>query len=89
MTRRNTNAQTEHSRRLRAETANARIERLKTEGWERKTVLLSPEAMAVIEREKARYGGISNVIIEALMRLAGRSPNPTDKSCDDNRDGGS
>ena len=89
MTRRNTNAQTDHSRRLRAETANARIERLKTEGWERKTVLLSPEAMAIIKREKARYGGISNVIIEALMRLSGRSPDPTDTRRDDNRDGGS
>ncbi|ADC64115.1 hypothetical protein [Allochromatium vinosum] len=52
-------------------------------------MLLSLEAMAVIEREKARYGRISNVIIEALMRLAGRSPDPTDTRRDDNRDGGS
>lgn len=69
MTRRNTNAQTEHSKRLRMETANARIERLKSEGWERKTVLLPPESLDIIEHKKAEHGGISGVIIAALKKL--------------------
>jgi len=71
MTRKSRNAQTEHSRRLRMETANARIERLKSEGWERKFVLLPPESLDIIEHKKAEYGGISGVIIAALKKMTG------------------
>ena len=71
MTRKSRNAQTEHSKRLRAETANARIERLKSEGWERKSVLLPPESLEIIEHKKAEHGGISGVIIAALQKMTG------------------
>ena len=69
MTRRDTNAQTEHSRRLRQETASARRARLQSEGWRQITVLLPPETLEVIERERERCGGIALTIIEALRRM--------------------
>ena len=67
--RRNTNAQTEHSRRLRAETATARTKRLESEGWKKKTLLLPPESLETLEQHKTEYGGITGVVIEALRRL--------------------
>lgn len=71
MTRRDTNAQTEHSRRLRQETAVARRERLKAGGWRQVAVMLPPETLEIIERERARYGGIAATIIAALRKLNG------------------
>ena len=66
MTRRNTNAQTEHSRRLRAETATARRKRLQSEGWQRVDLLLPPDTIAALDRLAVRHGSRTAAMIEAL-----------------------
>ncbi len=78
--RRNTNAQTEHSRRLRAETATARRERLQAEGWRRVDVLLPPASIATLDALAARLGSRTAAVIDALndARLKARTENRTE-----------
>lgn len=65
-TRRSTNAQTEHSRRLRAETATARRERLQSEGWQQVNLLLPPDTIAALDRLATLHGSRTAAMIDAL-----------------------
>ncbi|MCK7581087.1 MAG: hypothetical protein MZV65_39325 [Chromatiales bacterium] len=66
MTRRNTNAQTPHSKRLRAETATARRERLQSEGWRQVNILLPPDSIAALDRLAQTHGSRTAAMIDAL-----------------------
>ena len=66
MTRRNTNAQTPHSKRLRAETATARRERLQAEGWRRVELLLPPDAVAALDQLATLHGSRTAALIAVL-----------------------
>jgi hypothetical protein len=61
-----TNAQTPHSRALRAATATARNRRLLADGYRRLNILLSPEASARLDR-MAKEAGSKTKVIEKLL----------------------
>ena len=64
------NANTDHSRKLRQETASARIKRLQGEGWRRLTIMLPPAAVDALERLVRRYGSKQAAIAAALEDAA-------------------
>jgi hypothetical protein len=61
-----TNAQTPHSRALRAATATARNRRLLADGYRRLNILISPEAHQALER-LAQDAGSKTAVIEKLL----------------------
>ncbi|NCC41545.1 MAG: hypothetical protein EOM21_19425 [Gammaproteobacteria bacterium] len=65
------NAQTPHSRNLRAETAAARRKRLEREGWRQVNVLLPPESIEALDQLAARLGSRQAAMIDALERRKG------------------
>lgn len=68
MTKKSTNAQTEHSKRLRAATAKARNNRLIESGYSRFLVMLSPDATADLALIQAQTGESKSSLIERLIR---------------------
>jgi hypothetical protein len=60
------NAQTPHSRALRAATATARNRRLLADGYRRLNILISPEASATLER-LVKDAGSKTAVIEKLL----------------------
>ena len=64
-----TNAQTPHSRALRAATATARNRRLLADGYRRLNILISPEASEKLMR-LAQDAGSKTAAIEKLLEKA-------------------
>ena len=64
-----TNAQTPHSRALRAATATARNRRLLADGYRRLSILISPEASEKLAR-LAQDAGSKTAAIEKLLEKA-------------------
>jgi hypothetical protein len=64
-----TNAQTPHSRALRARTATARNRRLLAEGYRRLSILISPDASETLQR-LAQDAGSKTAAIEKLLEKA-------------------
>lgn len=60
------NANTPHSRRLRAETASARRARLQGEGWRQVNILLPPETIDGLDRLAEIHGTRTAAMIEAI-----------------------
>lgn len=63
------NANTPHSRRLRAESAKRWTAERISEGWRRVTVMLPPDALARLDRLASRHGTLSKAVAAALVAL--------------------
>jgi hypothetical protein len=62
------NSNSEHSKRLRQETARAREKEVIAAGGWRLTLLLSPEVAAILRAEIARTAGTATGIVSELIR---------------------